>query len=89
MHSAGTVAAESAEKNPAERQQPKPLPEGNLRPAEERRQHPIPQTQHYLAANEDKERQANGSEDENESPSPSPAHVSYHVSVPHAFVNSS
>src|SRR3989442_13895163 len=48
-----TVATKSAEENPAQRQNSKGLPEGNLAPAEERRQQPIPQLQHYFAADRD------------------------------------
>src|SRR2546425_10381030 len=50
----GTVQSKSAEEDAAQRQDPKRLPEGNLAPAEERRQQPIPQVQHYFAADGDK-----------------------------------
>src|SRR2546425_3171244 len=50
----GTVPSKSAEEDAAQRQDPKRLPEGNLAPAEERRQQPIPQVQHYFAADGDK-----------------------------------
>src|ERR1700676_4375084 len=49
-----TSASKSAEEDPAERQNSKRLPEGNLAPAEERRQQPIPQLQHDFAAEGDK-----------------------------------
>ena len=49
----GTVPSKSAEENPAQRQKSKRLPEGNLAPAEERRQQPIPQLLHDFAADED------------------------------------
>jgi len=50
----GTVPSKSAEEDAAQRQDPKRLPEGNLAPAEERRQQPIPQELHELAADGDK-----------------------------------
>jgi len=52
---AGTVVSKSAEENPAQHQKSKCLPEGNLAPAEQRRQQPIPQVQHYFAADDGKE----------------------------------
>src|SRR5271167_2506085 len=50
----GTVPSKSAEKDPAQRQKSKRLPESDLAPAEERRQQPIPQVQHYFAADDGK-----------------------------------
>src|SRR6266542_2208625 len=50
-----TVASKSAEEDPAQRQHSKRLPEGNLAPAEERRQQPIPQLPHDFAADRDKQ----------------------------------
>src|SRR5258707_4117336 len=50
----GTVQSKSAEEDPAQQQNPKRLPEGNRAPAEELRQQPIPQLQHYFAADDDK-----------------------------------
>lgn len=50
----GTVQSKSAEEDPAQQQNPKRLPEGNWAPAEELRQQPIPQLQHYFAADDDK-----------------------------------
>src|SRR5216683_3723584 len=50
----GTVRSPSAEKDSAQHQDPKRLPEGDQAPAEERRQQPIPQMQHYFAADGDK-----------------------------------
>ena len=47
------MASKSAEEDPAQRQKSKRLPEGDLAPAEERRQQPIPQLPHDLAADED------------------------------------
>jgi len=47
---AGTVKSKSAEKDAAERQKSKRLPEGNQAPAEKGRQQPIPQFRHYFAA---------------------------------------
>src|SRR5947209_159582 len=52
----GTAPSQSAKEDSAQRQDSKRLPEGNLAPAEERRQQPIPQVLHYFAANKDKER---------------------------------
>ena len=49
-----TVASKSAEEDSAQRQNSNRLPEGNLTPAKERRQQPIPQLQHYFAADGDK-----------------------------------
>src|SRR5437899_4309345 len=53
----GTVESKSTEENPAQRQDPQRLPEGNLAPAEDRRQQPIPQLQHYFAADGDKQQE--------------------------------
>ena len=50
----GSVPSKSAEEDPAQRQKSKRLPEGDLAPAEERRQQPIPQVQHYFAADDGK-----------------------------------
>jgi hypothetical protein len=44
----------SAEKDPAQHQKSKRLPEADLAEAEERWQQPIPQMQHDFAADEDK-----------------------------------
>jgi hypothetical protein len=49
------VPSKSPKKNPAERQNSDRLPEGDLTPAKERRQQPIPQAQHYFASDADKE----------------------------------
>ena len=46
----------SAEEDAAQRQKSKRLPEGDLAPAEERRQQPVPQMHHQFAADEDKNR---------------------------------
>src|SRR5713226_1053276 len=43
---AGTVPSQSAEEDPTESQQSESLPEGDLAPAEERRQQPVPQMHH-------------------------------------------
>src|SRR5207253_7334457 len=43
---AGTVPPMSAEENPAQRQKSKRLPEGDLAPANQRGQQPIPQVHH-------------------------------------------
>jgi hypothetical protein len=48
------MESKSAEEDPAQRQDSKRLPEGNLAEAEERRQQPIPQLHHYFAADGDK-----------------------------------
>src|SRR5208337_2186281 len=50
-----TVASQSAEKNPAQCQHSKCLPEGKLVPAEKRRQQPVPQLLHYFAAEGDEQ----------------------------------
>ena len=47
-----TVAPKSAEEDPAQRQKSKRLPEGDLAPAEERRQQPVPQLHDDFAADE-------------------------------------
>jgi hypothetical protein len=49
----GTVAPKSAEQDPAQRENPKRLPEGNLAPAEDRRQQPIPKLPHYFTSEGD------------------------------------
>lgn len=51
------VESKSAEQDPAQQQHPERLPEGDFAPGEERRQQPIPEVQHYLAADCDKHRQ--------------------------------
>src|SRR5712692_4842988 len=51
----GTVPSKSAEEDPAQQQESQRLPEGNRAPTEERRQEPVPQVQHYFAADGDKE----------------------------------
>ena len=66
-----TVASKSAEENPAQRQNSKGLPEGNLAPAEDRRQQPIPQFQHYFAADGDKQQEPADRQRSQENPSPS------------------
>src|SRR6266403_604948 len=48
------MTAPSAEEDAAQRQKSQGLPEGDLAPAKERRQQPIPQVQHQFAAEEDK-----------------------------------
>ena len=50
------AAAESAEEDPAERQEAERLPERDPGPAEERRQQPVPQQPHDLAAEGDEQR---------------------------------
>src|SRR6266478_2966370 len=50
----GTVASKSAEEDSAQRQNSNCLPERDLAPAEELRQQPIPQLQHYFATDDDK-----------------------------------
>src|SRR4030095_5406536 len=54
-----TVESHSTEENPAQRQQSKRLPEGDLAPAKERRQQPVPQEPHDRATDrgEDQNRQ--------------------------------
>src|SRR5271157_197635 len=64
----GTVPSQSAEEDPAQRQQSQRLPKGDLAPAEERRQQPIPEVQHYFAADEDKEQQRQDRQRSNENP---------------------
>src|ERR1039457_7250753 len=53
-----TTASKSAEEDPAQRQNSKGLPEGNLAPAEDGRQQPIPQLPHYSAAGGDKQQES-------------------------------
>src|SRR6266852_299958 len=82
----GTVKSKSAEEDPAQRQKSKRLPEGDLVPAEERRQQPIPQVQYYFAADGDKYQNPQNRQRSNENQSlQSPTHVQ----LLHAFVNSS
>ena len=54
MGARSAVTAPTAEEDAAQRQKSQGLPEGELAPAEQRRQQPIPQVQHYFAADEDK-----------------------------------
>src|ERR1035437_1390946 len=63
-----TVASKSAEEDPAQRQNPKALPEGNLAPAEDRRQQPIPQLHHYFAAEGDKQKKRQNRQRSQENP---------------------
>src|SRR6266481_3259242 len=51
----GTVPSMAAEQDPAQRQNSKRLPEGDLAPAEQRRQQPIPEFQHDFAAEGNKQ----------------------------------
>src|SRR5207249_5395153 len=51
-----SMTTPSAEEDAAQRQKSKGLPEGDLAPAEQRRQQPIPKVQHYFAANGNKYR---------------------------------
>ena len=55
---AGTVPAESAEEDAAEREEAHGLPKGDLAPAEERRQEPVPEVQHDFAADKNKQQHA-------------------------------
>src|SRR5262249_47428377 len=55
IRASGSTPSQSAEEDTAESQQSNSLPERDLVPTEERRQQPIPQVRHYLAAYEDKE----------------------------------
>jgi hypothetical protein len=52
------AAAKSAEQDPAQRQDSKGLPEGDLAPAEDGGQQPIPQLHHYFAAEGDKQQES-------------------------------
>src|SRR6266850_7486524 len=73
---AGTVQPESAEEDAAQRQKSQRLPEGDLAPAEERRHQPIPQVQHYFAADGDEEQHRQNRQRGNENQSlPSLGHV--------------
>ena len=58
----------SAEEDAAQRQKSKGLPEGDLAPAEQRRQQPIPKVQHYFAANGNKYRDRQNRQRGNENP---------------------
>src|SRR5712692_4990715 len=72
----GTVQSKSAEEDPAQRQDPQRLPEGDLAPAEERRQKPIPQMQHDFAPDGDKYQKRQNRQRSNENQSlPSLTHV--------------
>src|SRR5207247_10088593 len=62
----------SAEEDAAKRQKSKGLPGGNLAPAEQRRQQPIPKVQHYFAANGNKYRDRQNPKRGNEHPIRSP-----------------
>src|SRR6266566_8053026 len=70
-----TVASKSAEEDTAQRQNSNRLPEGDLAPAEERRQQPIPQLQHYFAADGDKNQNPQNRQRSQENPSPSHVQV--------------
>src|SRR5439155_4822713 len=67
----GTVESQSAEENPAQCQNSNRLPEGNLAPAEERGQEPIPQLQHYYSADGDKQQYRQNRQRTQENPFPS------------------
>jgi hypothetical protein len=56
------AATEPAEEDPAQREQAERLPEGDLAPAGDRRQQPIPEPHHHQAANEDERREAGNRE---------------------------
>ena len=74
----GTVRSKSAEEDPAQRQNPQRLPEGDLAPAEEWRQQPIPQVQHLFAADGDKYRDRQNRQRGNENQSlPFSIHVQF------------
>src|SRR5437867_296280 len=66
-----TVKSKSAEEDPAQRQEPKRLPEGDLAPTEERRQQPVPQLKHYFAADGDEYQDPQNRQRSNENQSPS------------------
>src|SRR5713226_41099 len=70
-----TVPSKSAEEDPAQHQNPKRLPEGDLAPAEERRQQPIPQLQHYFAADGDKQQDPQNRQRSNQNQFQCPSHV--------------
>src|SRR5229473_854938 len=70
----GTVPSMSAEKDPAQRQKSKRLPEGDLAPADERRQQPIPQAHHDFAAEDDKCEHRQNRQWSKENPFPSHVH---------------
>jgi hypothetical protein len=63
------VASQAAEEDPAQRQKSKRLPEGNLAPAEERRQQPIPQKHYDSAADSHEEKKTQQSYRGQENPS--------------------
>src|SRR6266852_7274946 len=71
----GTVRSPSAEKDSAQHQDPKRLPEGDQAPAEERRQQPIPQMQHYFAADGDKQQDPQNRQRSNQNQFQCPSHV--------------
>src|SRR5664279_4698914 len=72
---ARAAQSESTEKNAAQRQKAKRLPEGNLAPAEERRKQPIPEVQHQFAA--DKEEQEYSKNRQRSNEDKFPFHVQY------------
>jgi hypothetical protein len=72
----GTVPSMTTEENPAQHQNSQPLPEGNLAPAEEHRQQPVPQVHDYFTADEDEKRYSQKRQRRNPKQSFSSAHVS-------------
>jgi hypothetical protein len=71
----GTVKPGSAEEDPAQRQDSERLPEGDSGPAEERRQQPVPQLPHDLAADGDEQQACENYQRCQENPFPS--HVQF------------
>src|SRR5260370_20718424 len=67
------MAAPSAKEDAAQRQKSQRLPEGDLAPAKERRQQPLPQIHHQFAADGDKYRDRQDRQRSNENP------FSFHV----------
>src|SRR5207302_9859161 len=84
----GTVESISAEQDPAERQQSKRLPEGNLAPAEKWRQQPIPQLPYDFAADGDEEQERGDSQRRQKNPFPSHVQFLMPSSIRHKCVAS-
>src|SRR3984885_12684593 len=63
------ASANAPEQDPAQRQNPNRLPEGDHAPPKQRRQQPVPQIHHQLAAQEDKERNPHNCRRSHEIPS--------------------
>jgi hypothetical protein len=66
---------QSAEQNPAQRQQSQRLPEAKRAPAEQRRKKPVPQVHHHFTANKGKQHHPYYRQRRHPKPSPFRFHI--------------